>query len=107
MTLPPGRARLATRPAPTGSFATAKTIGMTDVACFAAATARPAVTMTSTFRRTNSAAISAKRSARPSAQRYSIAIGAALDPAEFAQSLHKSGRPMARIRRRGRRPGTR
>ena len=74
MTLPPGRARLATRPVPTGSAATAKTIGMTDVACFAARTAAvPAVTMTSTLSRTNSAAISAKRSLRPSAQRYSIA----------------------------------
>ena len=48
---------------------------MTDVACFAAMTAAvPAVTMTSTFSRTNSAAISANRSLRPSAQRYSIAI---------------------------------
>ena len=47
---------------------------MTDVACFAAMTAAvPAVTMTSTLSRTNSAAISAKRSLRPSAQRYSIA----------------------------------
>ena len=74
VTLPPGRARLATRPLPTGSPATAKTIGMTDVACFAAATgAVPHVTMTSTLSRTNSAAISAKRSLRPSAQRYSIA----------------------------------
>ena len=54
--------------------ATAKTIGMTDVACFAARTAAvPDVTMTSTLSRTNSAAISAKRSLRPSAQRYSIA----------------------------------
>ena len=73
MTLPPGRARLATKPLPTGSPATANTIGMTDVACFAATTAVPAVTMTSTLSRTNSAAISAKRSLRPSAQRYSIA----------------------------------
>src|SRR6266446_2796379 len=74
VTLPPGRARLATRPVPTGSPAVAKTIGMTDVACFAATTAAvPAVTMTLTLSRTNSAAISAKRSLRPSAQRYSIA----------------------------------
>ena len=51
------------------------TIGMTDVACFAATTgALRCVTMTSTFSRTNSAAISAKRSLRPSAQRYSIAM---------------------------------
>ena len=38
MTLQPGRARLATRPLPTGSPAAAKTMGMTDVACFAATT---------------------------------------------------------------------
>ncbi len=75
VTLPPGRARLATRPVPTGSPAAAKTIGMTDVACMAATiTAVADVTMTSTLRRTNSAAISAARSERPSAQRYSIAI---------------------------------
>jgi hypothetical protein len=34
VTLPPGRARLATRPLPTGSPAVANTIGMTDVAFF-------------------------------------------------------------------------
>jgi hypothetical protein len=74
VTLPPGRARLATRPLPTGSPATANTIGITDVACLAATTGAVApVTMTSTLGRTNSAAISAKRSYRPSAHRYSIA----------------------------------
>ena len=51
----------------------AKTIGMTEVACFAANTEGPDVRMTSTLSRTNSAAISAKRSNRPSAQRTSIA----------------------------------
>src|SRR5215467_2136648 len=74
VTLPPGCARLATRPPPTGSSATAKTMGMTDVACFNVATAGPFVTMTSTLSRTNSAAISATRSERPSDQRYSIAM---------------------------------
>ena len=64
--------------------------------------AAPAVTMTSTLSRTNSAAISAKRSLRPSAQRYSIATVATLDPAEFAQPLHKSGGPLALGRRRAR-----
>jgi hypothetical protein len=54
------------------SIAGAKTIGMADVVCFAAPAAPPDVTITSTFRRTNSPAISAKRSLRPSAQRYSI-----------------------------------
>src|SRR5262245_38959691 len=75
VTLPPGRARLATRPVPTGSPAEAKTIGMTDVACLAARTGGVfCVRMTSTLRRMNSAAISAKRSACPSAQWYSIAM---------------------------------
>jgi hypothetical protein len=49
-------------------------IGMTGVACFEAKTAGvPDATMTSTLSRTNSAARSANRSSRPSAQRYSIA----------------------------------
>src|SRR5258708_23403787 len=72
VTLPPGRARLATMPVPSGSAAAVKTIGMTDVACFVASTIGFAyVTMTSTFSRTNSAANSAARSLLPSAQRYS------------------------------------
>src|SRR6516225_1900675 len=36
VTLPPGRASEATRPLPIGSPAVGKTIGMLDVACFAA-----------------------------------------------------------------------
>src|SRR5262249_35643043 len=60
VTLLPGRARLATRPLPTGSPASAKTIGMTDVAFFAAMTGAVAyVTMTATLSWTNSTAISA------------------------------------------------
>src|SRR5262245_29976228 len=46
---------------------------MTDVACFASTAALPPATITSTLSRTNSAAISANRPVRPSAQRYSIA----------------------------------
>ena len=42
--LPPGRARLATRPLPTGSGAIANTIGIVEVACFIARPAAPAVT---------------------------------------------------------------
>jgi hypothetical protein len=57
VTLPPGRDKLATKPLPSGSNPKTKTIGMTDVACLAAAAASPPVTMTSTLRRTNSAAI--------------------------------------------------
>ena len=73
VTLPPGRARLTTKPVPTGS-PPAKTIGMTDVACFAARTLTvPPETITSTFCRTNSATISAARSLRPSAHRTLIA----------------------------------
>src|SRR5262249_13897681 len=71
VTLPPGRARLTTRPVLTGSPAPARTIGMT---CFAARTLTlPLETMTSTFCRTNSATISAARSLRPSAHRTLIA----------------------------------
>ena len=39
VTLPPGRARLSTKPAPTGSATTANTIGTVRVACSNAATA--------------------------------------------------------------------
>src|SRR5262245_21830387 len=39
VTLPPGRARLATKPTPTGSPTAANTIGTTGAACFAAITA--------------------------------------------------------------------
>ena len=56
--LPPGCASEATMPLPTGSTALANTIGIVEVACFAAATAVPTVTMTSTLSRTNSVAIS-------------------------------------------------
>jgi len=75
VTLPPGRARLATRPVSTGSPAAPNTIGIAVVARFNAMTvAVPDVTMTSTLSWTNSAAISAIRSGRPAAERYSIAI---------------------------------
>jgi CheY-like chemotaxis protein len=64
---------MATSPVLTGSPAAPNTIGIVDVACFAAATSGfEWVTMTSTLRRTNSAAISATRSLFPSTQRYSI-----------------------------------
>src|SRR5215475_5543405 len=49
VTLPPGRARLATKPTPTGSPTAANTIGTVGAACFAAITAGgPPVTMMST-----------------------------------------------------------
>jgi hypothetical protein len=103
VTLPPGRDRLATRPAATGSVPRATMMGMVDVACFTTTAALSAVTITSTLRRTNSSAISPMRSGRPSAQRYSIVtVRAALDPAELAKSLNEGvdPRPPDRCRRR-------
>ena len=69
---PPGRARLATCPIPTGSAWVAKTMGMFRVACRAASTSVEEVAkITSTFRRTSSAA-SSRICAAPSAQRNSM-----------------------------------
>ena len=66
---PPGRARLCTSPAPIGSATAAMTIGMVVVACFAArAHGVKAATITSTGRRTSSAANSGSRSVIPSAE---------------------------------------
>ena len=83
MTLPPGRARLATKPAPTGSPAFAITMGMVVVALLAAnAGAVPATTIRSTLRRTKSAASSGRRSGFCSANRYSMV--------KFFPSIHPS-----------------
>jgi hypothetical protein len=101
--LPIGRAKLATRPVPTGSFTVATTIGMTAVARFAArADAVPCVTMTSTWSRTNSVAISTKRSVRPSAQRYSITILRFSIQPSWCSRCTKAGNTLALSRRRGR-----
>src|SRR6266550_1700121 len=55
--LPPGWARLATNPEPTGSLSNPMTIGIVTVACLAArVSVGPAVTMTSTLSCTSSAA---------------------------------------------------
>ena len=83
VTLPPGRARLATRPAPTGSAVFVITMGMVVVAPFAAnAVGPPVTTIRSTFRRTRSAASSGRRSCFCSANRYSMVI--------FFPSIHPS-----------------
>ena len=75
MTLPPGRARLATNPKPTGSPDTAKTIGICGATRFITMESLvDDVTIRSTLSRTNSAAISSSRSGRPAAQRDSIVI---------------------------------
>src|SRR5207247_20370 len=75
ISLPPGRAKLATKPSPTGSGKPVITIGMVVVAFLAANTgALPTATIRFTFRRTKSAASSGRRSGFCSANRYSMAI---------------------------------
>jgi hypothetical protein len=70
---PPGLASDAIRPEASGSPAGANTIGISDVALFAATVGGvPDVKITSTFERTNSAAISSKRCV--AAHRYSIVM---------------------------------
>jgi hypothetical protein len=72
---PPGRARLATKPVPTGSALTAMTIGIDVVASLAAwLTGVEVVTIRSTGRRTNSAASAGSRSTWPSTHRYSMTM---------------------------------
>jgi len=98
VTFPPGRASDATRPATNGSPAGANTIGISDVALFAATVGGvPDVKMTSTFERTNSAAMSSKRCV--AAHRYSITIGTPIDPAKLVQLLHQNGDALAVARR--------
>ena len=71
--LPPGRARLATRPNLTGSSPTPKTIGIVVVAALAASAAmlQAGVAITATRRRTKSAINDGRRSYWPSSQWYS------------------------------------
>src|SRR5262245_34267667 len=81
--LPPGRARLATKPAPTGSADCVITMGMVVVVLLAAnADVDDAPTMTSTLRRIRSAASSGRRSDFCSANRYSMVM--------FFPSIHPS-----------------
>ena len=93
VTLPPGRARLATRPVPTGSPAVPKTIGMTDVACFDAMTAAvPAVTMTSTLSWTTQPRF--RQDARLSLCPAVLDCDrATFDPIVLAHALNKGGGP--------------
>src|SRR5262245_34062066 len=74
VTLPPGRARLATKPSPTGSATLVITMGMVLVAFAADGVGPPEATIKSTFRRTRSAASSGSRSSFCSANRYSMVI---------------------------------
>jgi hypothetical protein len=71
--LPPGRAKLSTKPAPTGSGTSTNTTGTVRVACNNGPTpAAPVVSMTSGVSATSSAAYLRMRSASPAAQRCSI-----------------------------------
>lgn len=84
--LPPGRFRLATSPAATGSVPVANTIGIFVVAALAANAPRvvPSAVITVTCRLTKSPAKAGSRSFFPSAQRYSIST---LLPSTYPASL--------------------
>ena len=98
--LPPGRARLATSPSPTGSDITGTTIGIVRVACWAARACGVAkATMRSTFMRTRSFARLVKRSCLPSADRYSMMNILPLDIAQLAHALQEG---IARLAKFGR-----
>ena len=85
--LPPGRARLPTRPDAAGSLSTTKTIGIVRVVCFAARIAAvPETTMRSTRACTSSPTSAGSRSESPLAHRYSMLMVLSLDPAEVPQA---------------------
>jgi hypothetical protein len=86
VTLPPGRLRLGTRPACTGSAPVANTTGIVvdaDLAAMADAML-PGTAMTATRRRTKSATNSGSRSLSFCPKRYSIAT---LRPSTYPVSL--------------------
>src|SRR6516225_9636471 len=86
---PPGRLRLATRPAWTGSPPLTNTIGIVVVAALAASAevSPPLVTMTATRRVTKSSARAGRRSYWPSPQRNAIATFLpSMYPASFRPS---------------------
>ena len=87
--LPPGRARLSTKPAPTGSMTTANTIGTVRVACSNGATVAVPVParMTSGASAASSAACLRMSSGLVVAQRMSIVYVAAVAPAQLLQAL--------------------
>src|SRR5262245_14463405 len=100
VTLPPGRARLATRPVPIGSAAIANTIGMTVVACLDAITAGvDDVTMNINLEShefgCNFGEALATSFCPPIFDRH----GAAFDPSQLAQPLNKSGGSFALVQR--------
>ena len=83
--LPPGRAKLETKPSLTGSLPVAKTMAIVVVAALAARAEGVSIAaMTATRRRTRSAAKAGSRSVWFSAQRYSIAmLSPSAKPASF------------------------
>src|SRR5262249_22363045 len=95
VTLPPGRARLSTRPASTGSSpAPSKTMGIILVAFIAARTAgSPDTKRISTLSRSSSAASSGGRSDFPSAYRYSMDM---FCPSLYPRSLSANRIPSTR-----------
>src|SRR6516162_106484 len=90
VTLPPGRARLAIKPPPTGSVAAANTIGMARVTSSRARTlVVTAPRMTSGASATSSAAYRRKKFRLASGPANVEADVAADGPAQFLQSLHE------------------
>ena len=88
--LPPGRARLSTKPAPTGSVMIGNTIGTVRVACSSGLTvAVPLARMTSGASATNSAACLRISAASPAAQRVSIRTLRPIGPAQLRQRLQE------------------
>ena len=101
--LPPGLARLATKPYLTGSWETEKTMGIVVVAALAAsAVAKPAAAaITATCRRTRSAASSGRRSHLLGPAVFERHV-LALDIAGLFQALAKGAQALGdRLRRSG------
>jgi len=88
VTLPPGRARLATKSKPTGSLVFVITMGMVVVAFFAAnAGGVPETTIRSTLRRTTSAANSGQALWRSLGESVLDGDILSLDPSKLEQFL--------------------
>src|SRR5262249_13234906 len=88
--LPPGRAKLATKPAPTGSMTPTNTIGTLRVSrCNAATTGEVTATTTSGASATNSAAYWRQRSAPPAPQTVAMRGVAAAEPPKSREPLRE------------------
>ena len=102
---PPGRAKLATKPARTGSLSVLNTIGIVAVASFAAcAEGADEAKITSTLRRTRSSARARRCSYRSPPNRYSITR---LSPSTQPNPLNTSLTTSACHSRETRSPGER